>query len=103
MSIGMVWGAVAGVVIGTGISMSIGLFYSAAMTMIGAVILVSALMGAVFGHVMSHLLAENESGFLVRAVVSENHQLTGDIVQTADLADHRKLKIELQARKRLNQ
>jgi len=57
-SSGLFWGAVAGAVIGAGISLNLGLFYSSADELVCGVIFTSALLGGLFGYVMAHVLAD---------------------------------------------
>jgi hypothetical protein len=88
----MFWGAVAGMVIGTGISLSIGLFYSSALGTIGIVVGIAGIIGAVFGHVMEHLIRDEGLSFSERATGTSYHRIAGDVGQKVDLTDHRSLK-----------
>lgn len=91
---GMVWGGIAGAVIGTGISLNVELFYSSATGMICAVILGAALMGSVFGQVMAHLLLDVDVSFLGRAAGSEHHRIVENGITRADLTDYRTLRAQ---------
>ncbi len=85
----------AGAVIGTGISLSIGLFYSSASALICTVILISSLMGALFGRVMARLLVDDDVGFVGHAAGRAQHQITGNINQPGELTDHKTLKTRI--------
>ena len=58
INLGLLWGGFSGIIIGTGISLSIGLFYSSATVLIISVIFVSIVLGALLGQVMGSLLID---------------------------------------------
>ena len=94
---GIFWGAMAGGVIGTGISLSIGLFYTAQTSMIAAVVFASAVMGGIFGYVVSHLLNE-ETSLVERLSESSHHRILGNF-RGINLEDHRLLRGDTRIRK----
>jgi hypothetical protein len=92
LSLGMVWGAISGAMIGAGISMTIGLFYSSATTLIFSVIVVSSILGAIFGQIMAGLL---EDDVVMKGYIPVVYTANPEIRPITDLLEHKALKIEL--------
>jgi len=97
---GAIWGGIAGAVIGTGISLTIGLFYSSANLLIFSVIAAFGVLGALFGHVMSELLADDIS-LTWRALGIQ--QPFGSVLPAIDLSDHKTLRTQNTAKMIPNQ
>ena len=92
LSLGMVWGGIAGALIGAGISMTIGLFYSSANSLIFTVILVSSVLGAIFGQIMAGLLADD---VVIKGHTAVAFNAIAETQSITDLCEHKALNVEV--------
>jgi hypothetical protein len=90
ISLGTAWGGLAGAIIGTGISLAIGLFYSSATGLILGVVLGSSLLGALLGHVMGGLFVDE---IVFAGPLSLSPYAPRTEVDAAELCAHKSLKV----------